>query len=408
MDATLTEGDSSVAVEQPTASSWDLLRESADPGRTRTEAALQSAFRDELDDPGLVLSPQYIGSDRRRTGLGARLIRATFGTRRSLLRFEVLVVAVAVVATASVLLVGSGGSPSTPASKTTAKPPTAPHGTARARTDAAAPPSARAPGHTLRRPTRAPTKTVPASTTHPSANPPPVASGAAPAVTAAAPPPVAAPATTVPPAPAATTADLTPAQMGAQALALVRYPWQNIPGYSIQFLPIADAPSPGFYGNTTFTWGQAGGTSVLYVYPGETVDRLAGITAFEIGHEVDAAAVEPQGGETQIENILGIHPASWAPNCDCAEQGFLSGWYASAFSNFWSPGVGRLEPDRPRAEWGGAGRRRTLAEPDHLLSAPMPRPCLVRARFGTTRAAVTVEPVGVYPGPVGALADRPS
>jgi len=128
--------------------------------------------------------------------------------------------------------------------------------------------------------------------------------------------------------------------MGAQALALVRYPWQNIPGYTIQFLPIADAPSAGFYGNTTFTWGQPGGTSVLYVYPGETIDQLAGITAFEIGHEVDAAAVEPQGGETQIENVLGIHPASWAPNCDCAEQGFLSGWYASAFSNYWSPGVG--------------------------------------------------------------------
>ncbi len=79
---------------------------------------------------------------------------------------------------------------------------------------------------------------------------------------------------------------------------------------------------------------------MLYVYPGETVDRLAGITAFEIAHEVDAAAVEPQGGETQIENILGIHPASWAPDCDCAEQDFLSGWYAAAFSNYWSPGVG--------------------------------------------------------------------
>jgi hypothetical protein len=128
--------------------------------------------------------------------------------------------------------------------------------------------------------------------------------------------------------------------MGAEALALVRYPWQHIPGYSIQFESIADAPSPGFYGNTTFTWGQTGGTSVLYVYPGETVDRLAGIIAFEIGHEVDAAAVEPQGGETAIENTLGIHPASWAPDCDCAEQGFLSGWYASAFSNYWSPGVG--------------------------------------------------------------------
>ncbi len=79
---------------------------------------------------------------------------------------------------------------------------------------------------------------------------------------------------------------------------------------------------------------------MLYVYPGETVERLAGITAFEIAHEVDAAAVQPQGGETQIENVLGIHPASWAPNCDCAEQGFLSGWYAAAFSNYWSPGVG--------------------------------------------------------------------
>jgi hypothetical protein len=76
------------------------------------------------------------------------------------------------------------------------------------------------------------------------------------------------------------------------------------------------------------------------VYSGETVQRLAGITAFEIGHEVDASAVEPQGGETQIENILGIHPASWAPDCDCAEQGYLSGWYAAAFSNYWSPGVG--------------------------------------------------------------------
>ena len=128
--------------------------------------------------------------------------------------------------------------------------------------------------------------------------------------------------------------------MGAAALALVRYPWQQLPGYSIQFLPISDAPSPGFYGNTTFTWGKPGGVSTIYVYPGETVDKLAGITAFEIGHEVDAAYVEPQGGHDQIAGILGIHPASWAPECDCAEQGYLSGWYAAAFSDYWSPGVG--------------------------------------------------------------------
>jgi hypothetical protein len=128
--------------------------------------------------------------------------------------------------------------------------------------------------------------------------------------------------------------------MGAAALALVRYPWQQLPGYSIQYLPISDAPSPGFYGNTTFTWGKPGGVSTLYVYPGETVDKLAGITAFEIGHEVDAGYVEPQGGHDQIAGILGVHPVSWAPECDCAEQGYLSGWYSAAFSDYWSPGVG--------------------------------------------------------------------
>jgi hypothetical protein len=129
--------------------------------------------------------------------------------------------------------------------------------------------------------------------------------------------------------------------MGAAALALIRYPWHQLAGYSIVFLPISDAPSPGFYGNTNFTWGSPGGTSTLYVYPGESVQRLAGITAFEIGHEVDAAYVEPGGGHEAIESMLGVHPSSWAPECDCAEQGYLSGWYAAAFSDYWSPGVGQ-------------------------------------------------------------------
>jgi hypothetical protein len=171
--------------------------------------------------------------------------------------------------------------------------------------------------------------------------------------------PAAAPVAPAPAAAPAPSPPLTPDQLGAQALALVRYPWHNLPGYTIQFLPISDAPSPGFYGNTTFTWGQSGGNSVLYVYPGETAATLAGITAFEIGHEVDASAVEPQGGEAQIENILDIHPASWAPNCDCAEQGFLSGWYAAAFSNYWSPGVGNWSTIAP----GPTGAILTAVEP---------------------------------------------
>ncbi len=55
---------------------------------------------------------------------------------------------------------------------------------------------------------------------------------------------------------------------------------------------------------------------------------------------MDAAYVEPLGGHAQIENLLGIHPASWAPECDCSEQGYLSGWFAASFSDYWSPGVG--------------------------------------------------------------------
>lgn len=171
--------------------------------------------------------------------------------------------------------------------------------------------------------------------------PPPAPASAAPA---AQPPPAAAqpaqPAVATAPQSAAVLGQPSPAQLGQEALALVRYPWQQIPGYSIQFLPASAAPAPGYYGTTTFTWGQAGGTSTLYVYPNESVAQLAGVIAFEIGHEVDAAYLYPSGGHAKIESILGINPPSWAPNCDCPEQQYLSGWYAAAFSNYWSPGVG--------------------------------------------------------------------
>jgi hypothetical protein len=260
-----------------------------------------------LDHPRRVLSDGYIGLDRRRTGARALAARATHAQRGRLLHLDVLIVlAVVAVTVGAVLLVTSGRAPTRPASTATALATPA--------SDAL-----------LARPTAA---TAAASTAPPVTTPPTTV----PAVPAASAP--AAPAQVV-----AATPD-TPDAMGAAALALVRYPWQRLPGYSIVFRPISEAPSPGFYGNTTFTWGVAGGTSTLYVYPGETVERLAAITAFEIGHEVDAGYVEPGGGHDQIAALLGIHPVSWAPECDCAEQGYLSGWYAAAFSDYWSPGVG--------------------------------------------------------------------
>lgn len=182
--------------------------------------------------------------------------------------------------------------------------------------------------------TSAPPESKTSGTSHPTPTTPPAATTPAPVQETPAPPVTAPPHSSI-------------QQLGAEALSLVRYPWQQLPGYSIRFEPSSDAPVPGFKGNTTFTWGQPGGVSVLYVSPGESVTELAGITAFEIAHEVDASIVEPRGGHAAIENILGLHPASWAPNCDCAEQGFLSGWYAAAFSAYWSPGVGQWSTVAP-------------------------------------------------------------
>jgi hypothetical protein len=324
MQSTTRDGTATPTAGGTSTPPWDTLVETGVVQDDRlVEHPLPSGLLADLDDPDLVLSADYIGTDRRERSRWARIRRATFSQRRALLRLEVLVVAVvAMVIVASIMLTGSDGRASAvPTAVASAPADVSTH----VHSQQGAPVVSDAPPATIPTPATTPA-TVPAPAT--AATPP-----------AAAPTPAATTPATAPP-PAASSAPLTPDQLGAQALALVRYPWQSIPGYSIQFLPISDAPSPGFYGNTTFTWGQTGGTSVLYVYPGETVDRLAGITAFEIGHEVDAAAVYPQGGETQIENILGIHPASWAPDCDCAEQGFLSGWYAAAFSNYWSPGVG--------------------------------------------------------------------
>ena len=287
-----------------------------------------------LDHPRLVVTEGYIGPERRRPGVGARVGRSTWAGRRRLLRLDLLIVlAMATMGLGALLLTG-GGDTATP----TATPA---HGSRTAVPARSTGPASAAgvagPRTRSGRSVTAPPAVPPASTapaTGPAAAPP------------AAAPPAATPAT-VPSSAAAASTDAqagatpgTPEALGAAALTLVRYPWRQLPGYSIVFRPIADAPSPGFYGNTTFTWGSPGGVSTLYVYPGESVEQLAGITAFEIAHEVDAAYVEPRGGHDAISSLLGIRPASWAPQCDCAEQGYLSGWYAAAFSAYWSPGVG--------------------------------------------------------------------
>lgn len=261
-----------------------------------------------LDDPSLVVSDQYIGPDRRRTGSWAWIARATYPLRRTFLRLDVAVLLCVVGLLAAIL--GLGFSVPAPVARRTTTPKVVTEGPSTPRGEAS---SAR--------------KALPAS-------PAPAAATPVTSVPAAA-----------TPAPVATPA--TPEAMGAAALQLVHYPWQKLPGYRIDFASISEAPAAGFFGNTVFTWGVPGGVSTMYVFPGETVSQLAGITAFEIGHEVDASLVEPRDGHDAIESILGVHPSSWAPECDCAEQGYLSGWFAAAFAAMWSPGVGQWSQIAP-------------------------------------------------------------
>ena len=311
---------------------------------TVTDDEVPGGLLDDLHRSDLVISDGYVGPDRRATGFVPTVRRRTFRTRRWLVRVEVVVVCAAAALLTSIVSFSTQGRGATvprtpyalvvhrdgkPGPLTTGGKPATSEGSAANSTH---------PGTAASGASHPGSPTSPASS--PAVAPTPTAATPLPAPSTSAPPATAPPATTAPVASPVASAALTPDQLGAEALRLVTYPWRSIPGYSIRFLPISDAPSPGFLGNTVFTWGQAGGVSSLYVYPGETASQLAGIVAFEIGHEVDAAGVYPGGGERVIENLLGIHPGSWAPNCDCAEQNFLSGWYAAAFSNYWSPGVG--------------------------------------------------------------------
>ena len=182
-------------------------------------------------------------------------------------------------------------------------------------------------------------------------------------------PPAPAPQSVATPVVATTPTPATPQAMGAAALAMVRYPWQQIPGYSIQFLPIADAPSPGFYGNTDFTWGQAGGVSTLYVYPGETVERLAGIVAFEIGHEVDAAYVEPEGGHAQIEAVAGGGPCELGPRVRLRGAGLPLGLVCRRLLGLLVARGRRLEHVGPASDRRHPRRRGAMARSESLLGS---------------------------------------
>ena len=171
------------------------------------------------DAPPLIVTPGYVGPDRRAPGLAGRLRRERFGrvgTVRGLLTLALAVVAVTAVVGVAL-----------------SRARREPVGSALAASVHAARSIDAGHGRIARSASRV-GSTVPPTTVPPTTVPPP-ASAAASA-----------------PAPPA----LTPQQLGAEALALVRYPWQKLPGYSIEFEPSSDAPAPGFEGRQQHGTGE--------------------------------------------------------------------------------------------------------------------------------------------------------
>jgi hypothetical protein len=158
-----------------------------------------------------------------------------------------------------------------------------------------------------------PAATVPA--------PPPTAPPQQPSVTVGT-SPVTAPVSALPAGPR------SPSVIGAQAVALISYPWAHL-GYQLTF----HGPKSGFLGLTDCT----AHTIDIYVTPSQTVSQVEYITAFEIAHAVDCTNLSP-AREAQWPRLRGFEQGRfWYPNCSCSENSYASGDFSDVFA-LWQAG----------------------------------------------------------------------
>jgi len=79
-----------------------------------------------------------------------------------------------------------------------------------------------------------------------------------------------------------------PEELGAQALSLISYPWQDL-GYELRFLPAKE----GLRG-LTYPYEQR---IEIYVRPSDTPESLAHVVAHEVGHVIDVVL---NSGESRV------------------------------------------------------------------------------------------------------------
>jgi hypothetical protein len=180
------------------------------------------------------------------------------------------------------------------------------------------------------------------TTTSTTAAPVVVTSTTTPPTTIAA-PATTAPTTTAAPRPVTTLAAPAPAapvyatqsvqERGAQALAVVNYPWQRL-GFTIEFLP----GRAGILGTTN----SATHVISIYVRDNQSLDSLARTIAHEMGHAVDFAFTKASEAQQYIA-IRGIAATveSWFGCNECSDYQTAAGDFAEVFQ-YWLLGDGEF------------------------------------------------------------------
>jgi hypothetical protein len=176
-------------------------------------------------------------------------------------------------------------------------------------------------------PQAAPTTTT---TTTPAGLP----AGDGPTTTTAGPPPattvVAAPEAPVATTTTTTTAALSLSERGAQALALIDYPWQQT-GYTIVFA----GPRAGLLGLSS----TSDRTVTVFIRTSQPSAAIARVLAHEIGHAVDFAFTTSAERE-EYRLLRGLGTTPWYPDCgECSDYAYPAGDFAEVFT-YWLLGPG--------------------------------------------------------------------
>ncbi|MEA3055661.1 MAG: hypothetical protein QOD30_1093 [Actinomycetota bacterium] len=148
---------------------------------------------------------------------------------------------------------------------------------------------------------------------------------------AIAPPAAPVPAPDPAPAQAAPPSSSTPAARGAQALDRIDYPWEHL-GFSITF----EGPNRGLLGKADCNTDRIS----IYVRPQQSVQQLAFVIAFELGHAVDCSFMDDRS-RSQWASIRGFPDGwRWFPGCVCTEDDFGSGDISMVFATWLVPDGG--------------------------------------------------------------------